>query len=134
MPTHRSIDEMTAHIAANYGYSEANPFTDAMQEIREKIDVSKPVYINDPDLARVIRLRLLTDRDCPQWDLSYIDGQMKDGTYVRVIAHAFGRLRKHYGKPGKGLKAAIIAAAKQEGVFAKGLGLLDDDVISVGGE
>lgn len=73
---------------------------------------------DDPRLAKIVRLRLLSDPGFPFWDVSYIDGVLKDGRAVDVY-NPFGQL------PKRGMKAAIIDAAKRDGVFAKGLGLFD---------
>jgi hypothetical protein len=83
------------------------------------IDRSLTVDLTDPRLARVTRLRLLTDRDCPFWDLSYCHGQLKDGTEVRV------QLPQSQWSKRKPLKVAIVDMAREAGVYAKGLGLLD---------
>lgn len=81
------------------------------------------VALNDPRLARIVRLRLLTDAGYPDWDLSYCYGVLKDGTKCRVNlpVHRFSR---------RNLKGALIDMARDAGVYAKGLGLLDESVIS----
>lgn len=76
------------------------------------------IYWSDPQLARITRLRLLTDPGFPLWDVSYCYGQLKDGTDVRVDL-PFHQLRK--GK----VNAEIIEWAKRDRVFAKGLGIFD---------
>jgi len=79
-------------------------------------DVS--VTWTDPRLAKILRLRLLGDGGFPLLDVSYITGQLKDGRIVNVI-NPFGQL------PKRGYKKAIIAQAKRDKVFAKGLGVFD---------
>lgn len=71
----------------------------------------------DPQLARVTRLRLLSDPGFPVWDVSYCFGQLKNGAHVRVSL-PFDQL------PKGGITRAIIAYAKRDRVYAKGLGVL----------
>lgn len=81
------------------------------------------VTLGDKRLARITRLRLIGFcRDYPFWDLSYCYGVLKDGTEVRVQLHA-GRITRNW-------KLDMINLAKEYGVYAKGLGLLDEDVVS----
>lgn len=85
------------------------------------------VYWTDPDLAKITRLRLLSDIGAPFWDVSYCWGELTDGTTVRVRL-PFSQLRK-FGRAGVD-KGLIIRAAKNDGVYAKRLGILNDDIIS----
>jgi len=78
------------------------------------------VYWSNPKLAKITRLRLLSDPYCPWWDVSYCYGELKDGTAVRVSL-PFHQLPRGKGK----LNAALIEHAKRDGVFAKKLGLFD---------
>jgi hypothetical protein len=55
------------------------------------------------------------------YDLSYVHGVLKDGTRVRL-----NHLPAAFLIPRHARKGEMIAWAKAEGVFAKGLGLLDD--------
>lgn len=70
----------------------------------------------DRRLARITRLRLLTDRGFPFWDVSYVWGQLHDGTLVNVQV-PFSQLHK------ANMRADIIRWAKRDGVYAKGLGV-----------
>jgi len=72
----------------------------------------------DRDLSRITRLRLLTEPGYPLYDVSYCWGVLRDGTKVRVRL-PFHRL------PRKNMRGAIIEAAKQDRVYARGLGLFD---------
>jgi hypothetical protein len=72
----------------------------------------------DPQLKRVVRLKLVTDAGLPFADVSYCYGELTDGTPVRV------RL-PFYQLPRKGLRGAIVAHAADAGVHAKRLGILD---------
>jgi hypothetical protein len=78
----------------------------------------------DPRLARVYRLRLLSDRGVPHWCVSYCWGLLKDGTKVRITL-PFETLPK-----GRTMKAAIIKAANMDRVFAKRLMLLENTTYS----
>ena len=99
-----------------YGVREFAPITDALHAVRESVHGT--VQWDDPDLKRIVRLRLLSDPGFPVWDVSYCYGQMKDGSYVRVEL-PFSQLPKH------NFKSAIIRYAEKDGVFAKGLGVFD---------
>lgn len=88
-----------------------------MYELCQKI--GDGVKWNDPNLKKVIRFRLLSDPSFPMWDVSYCYGEMKDGTLVRVIL-PFHQLPKF------GWKKFVVEAAKKDGIFAKGLGILDN--------
>jgi hypothetical protein len=72
----------------------------------------------DKRLAKIVRLRLLSDPGFPWWDTSYCHGQLKDGSYVNV---AFPWFQLPKGKVNK----TIVWWAKKEGVYAKGLGIFD---------
>lgn len=76
------------------------------------------------EVAKVTRLRLLTERGYPFMDISYCYGEMADGTPVRIVD-----LPMHLSR--KAPKADLIAWAKAEGAYAKGLGLLDEGNWSV---
>jgi hypothetical protein len=73
---------------------------------------------------QVTRLRLLSDPGYPEWDVSYCFGITKEGEEVRVLL-PFSSL------PKRGYKKVIVQEAIREGVYAKRLGILDDDVISL---
>ena len=105
-----------------YG-NETNGLSTADRARMEAIDYGDVRQLDDPDLVKIVRLRLLTDPGFPYWDVSYCHGELRDGTPVRVNlpVHQFKR---------SNLKGEIIAMAKAAGVYAKGMGLLDDAVIS----
>jgi hypothetical protein len=92
-------------------------------ELMESVDHSETVQWNDPQLARVLRLRLIgCCREYPFWDVSYCYGELRDGSRVRVM------LPEH--QLNRQWKSHLIQLAKRDGVFAKGLGILDEDVVS----
>lgn len=104
-----------------YGAKETNGLEAGEQQawleaIRE--GGSQKVYWSDPELKKITRLRLLSDPGFPFWDVSYCYGELKDGTAVRVSL-------PFYQLPKRGYLGAIIAAAKEDGVYAKGLGIFD---------
>jgi len=104
----------------NYPY-ETNPITDDVVAVRNAIETT--VALECPTLAKITRLRLVTDVGFPWFDVSYCYGELKDGTPVRVQLpyHQFSR---------KFLKRDLVQMCKERGLYAKGLGLLDDSVIS----
>lgn len=117
------MNAFTNTTRVRYGVIESNPINDEIRATREAIDHHAPVALDDPDLARVTRLRLVSDPGLPFCDLSYCYGELRDGTPVRVSLpwHQFSK---------KFLKRDLIAMAKEARVYAKGLGLLDAGTIS----
>lgn len=102
-------------------YPETNNISDFPRESIPEAD--EVVDLTDSDLARITRLRLVTDTGFPFFDLSYCYGELKDGTAVRVRLpwHQFSR---------RYLNRDLVTMCKEVGVYAKGLGLLDPDVQS----
>ena len=97
--------------------NEINPLVEGYHgEVTENIQ--HHVSWKNPDLKRIIRLRLLTDRDFPFYDVSYCHGQLKDGSYVDVQL-PFSQLPKRW------YRKAIVDYAKRDKVFAKGLSIFD---------
>jgi len=81
----------------------------------------------DPSLARITRIRFLSDPGFPCWDLSYCWGETKSGERVRVRANELSQLPKYVKY---GLKGAIVTAARAAGVNAKALGIFASEVLS----
>lgn len=106
----------------SYGALESNPINDEIRATRGAIQ--ETVDLTDPRLAKITRLRLVTDPGFPLYDLSYCYGELRDGTPVRVQL-------PEYQFPKRNLTGALIAMAKANKVYAKGLGLLDPSVISI---
>lgn len=113
---------LTNDYTNRYGAIETNGLVNAQAEVN-KVDFTQNVWLNDLNLVRIIRIRLISDSGFPVWDLSYCWGEMRDGSRVHV---KFGR--NQFRK--KNLKGDLIAEAKRMGVYAVGLGMLDDGVIS----
>jgi hypothetical protein len=105
-----------------YGVIESNPITDEVRATREAI--TETVDLTDERLARITRLRLVSDPGNPILDLSYCYGELADGTPVRVRLPE-SRFSKRW------LRADLLAMCRREHVYAKGLGLLDSSVWSV---
>jgi hypothetical protein len=104
---------------------ETNNIADAPYSAKD-LDHGHVVQLNDPNLVRIDRLRLLSDpgTDYPFYDLSYCWGTLKDGKHVRVQLPV-----ERF--PRRGLNAAIVKMCRDAGVFGKGLGLFDGRTISV---
>lgn len=105
-----------------YGAIELNGLENPQAEIN-KVDYSQNVWLDDPNLVRIIRIRLISDPGFPFWDMSYAWGEMKDGSRVNVKFST-----NQFAK--RNLKGDLIAEAKRMGRFAKGMGMLDDGIIS----
>lgn len=112
----RSMD-----LAVRYGVDETNPIW-ASEVTHETIE--EHVHLGDPRLERITRLRLLTEPGYPYFDISYVYGVLKDGRHCRIEGAPM-----HLGR--KTIKRDLIAWAKEEGAYAKGLGLLDDSNWSI---
>lgn len=100
-----------------HGVSETNPLDDAGRKRNEDAADGPMVEWTDPNLAKIERLRLLSDPGFPMWDVSYCYGRLKDGTACRVDL-PFDQLRKD-----RKINAQIIEYAKKDKVYAKGLGI-----------
>lgn len=105
-----------------YGVQESNGITDEIHAFRDSIDGE--VALDDPALARIVRLRLLGERGYPMFDLSYCYGVLKDGTAVRVQLPV-SRF------PVRGFERSVVEMCKSVGVYGKGLGILDPSVVSI---
>ncbi len=103
-----------------YGVQETNPLD---YDLRREIDAAgrlDRVDWTDPNLAQIVRFRLLTDRGFPFWDVSYCIGRLGDGTLVDVDL-PFSQLRKGRG----GWKRHLVEWAAEDGIHAKRLGFFD---------
>lgn len=110
----------------DYGVREDNNIADAAYD-HTALAHGVTVDLSDPDLVRVDRIRLLTERGCPFFDLSYCYGTLRDGRHVRVDLgrYQFARAR------GKSIKSQLVDCARAAGRHAHGLHMLDADVISI---
>lgn len=107
----------TIDFRTRYGASETNGLTDPEAEVR-RVDRTRIYQLSDKAVTRIVRVRLISDRGNPLWDLSYCWGELRDGTRVSVDLGRF-----HF--PKHGLSAALVDTARQAGRYAKGIGLLD---------
>lgn len=98
--------------------SEINGLIDGKKYHEARRDVRLYVPWNDPDLARITRLRFLSDRGYPYWDVSYCHGVMKNGEMCDVQL-PFQQVRKN------AVNADVVMYAKKDGVYVKGLGIFD---------
>lgn len=80
---------------------------------------AETVGLHEARLARITRLRLVTDPGFPYWDVSYCWGELDDGTPVRVQL-PFGQVRR-----GPGFTRRLVAEFAREGRNAKRMGALD---------
>jgi hypothetical protein len=82
--------------------------------------IERTLYWSDPELKRITRLRLVSDPGYPVWDVSYCTGEDTNGNPVDVQV-PFSELPK-----GKGaMVGEIVRCAKQDNVYAKGLGIFN---------
>jgi len=109
------------NVTSTYGAVEVNTITEEQKLLQQS--AAEVVDLADKRLARITRLRLVTDRDFPMWDLSYCYGTLKDGSAVRV------RLPQSQF-PKQGLNQSLVQMCKEVNVFGKGLGIFDPEVIS----
>lgn len=118
-----------------YGVKETNPLTPLQRERQQA--AGRQVDWTHPGL-KITRLRLLSDPGFPFWDVSYCYGMLGDEP-VRVslpfsqlrkrITHVrdpFSKRLERLAKPtAPSLAEQIIAYAKKDKLYAKGLGILD---------
>ena len=107
-----SYGAMMTGVQADYTTPEGEAYLEAVHE-------NDALFWNDERLARVTRLRLLSDPGLPMWDVSYCHGVNVDGDPCRVIL-------PFYQLPKYGRAKAIVAYAIEDGVYAKGIGILDN--------
>lgn len=99
---------------------ELNNLRDVLSEsdIEKYQSATVTVEWNNPALARIVRLRFLTDPGFPFMDVSYCWGDLHDGTPARVDL-PFGQL------PKRNFKGALLDYARRDNVYLKGLGVFD---------
>lgn len=98
-----------------YGTIESNGLVDGpAYHAQERADC----LWTEPGL-KITRLRLVSDPGFPLWDVSYCHGVLRDGTLV-AVGLPFSQL------PKRERARFIVQAAMRDGVYAKGLGILDN--------
>lgn len=93
----------------------------AGQEYHSQFNEAPTVYWDAKGL-KITRFRILTDPGFPAWDVSYCHGRL-NGKPVNVDL-PFAQM------PKRGWKRYVVEMAKKDGVYAKGLGILDPINIS----
>jgi len=118
----------TVGFRSKYGANETNGLVDG-QAYHAQVDYSRRYSLREvSDLGgKITRVRLLTEKIQGQWfcDVSYIHATLPDGQTVDVF-NGLNNLM-----PRRTLKAEMIAWAKREGVYAKGIDLLNEGNWSV---
>lgn len=115
--------ERSARIAS-YGVHETGPlWMSGISHDQVRHDLGK-FSLADKRVVKIERLRLLTDRGFPWWDISYCYGRLATGELVNVDLGTY-----QIEKAGRGSvsKAHLIRIAKNAGRWAKGVGLLEQD-------
>jgi hypothetical protein len=98
-----------------YGVDETNPLGDSDAYYQREWEHMTLAALRDAG-GKVTRVRWLTERQYA--DLSYVHGTLPNGTPVRLTHTPTGGLARDR-------MGILIEWAKEEGVFAKGIGLLD---------
>jgi hypothetical protein len=114
---------------SKYGADETNGLVNG-QAYHAQVDYSRALSLREvSDLGgKITRVRLLTETVPGVGklaDVSYIHATLPDGTTVNVQNGLDNLI------PLRTIRGAMIIWAKQEGVFAKGIGLLDSGNWSV---
>jgi hypothetical protein len=104
-----------------YGINETNPLIGRV----DYDTFGEPVTLRELEAqgGKITRVRMLTEPGTPFLDVSYVHGELADGTPVQIIGLQVGTLRK--GKGSVPYMSDMIAWAKAERVYGKRLGLLD---------
>lgn len=110
--------------AQHYNVKESNNISDMGEDAKKYRDSNICVHWSHPDLAKIVRMRFVTDPGFPLIDLSYCWGELKDGTPCRVNL-PFHQL------PKKSYHGAMLDYARRDKVFLKGLGIFNGTVISI---
>lgn len=98
-----------------YGTIEVAPLSNG-QSYHDAYRNAETVSWKTPGV-KVTRLRLLSDPGYPYWDVSYVHGEL-NGKPV-IVDVPFSQLSK------RGMSREIVEYAKKDGVFARGIGILD---------
>lgn len=121
--------------AASYGVAENNPLWMSgisHDEVRFDLGVFNLAGKDENGkfyITKIERLRLLTDRGFPWWDISYCYGRLSTSELVRVDigVHQINKPRVGGRVINKVCKSHLIAIAKFNGRYAKSIGLLAHD-------
>jgi hypothetical protein len=100
------------------GPQDGRPSIDSVSNFND----GRPIWA-EPSFARFLRVRLLSDRGYPNWDLSYAFAEMIDGSIVRLFESDVPGSR--YGFRKRSWKKDAIEEAKRWNVFLKPTGFFD---------
>lgn len=92
-----------------YGTFETNTLADTGIDHRAT-DNNRDTYWTDPDLARIIRIRLISDPGPIPYDVSYILGVLTNGTQVHVKVPFFQLGKRTY-------LSEMYDHAKRDGIY-----------------
>jgi hypothetical protein len=119
-----------AERAASYGVRETNPLGDEGHNWENFEDDAITLAELQARGGRISRLRFLTESGYPYMDVSYVQGVLPNGRNVSInIQGDCSRIRK--GRGSEPYMSDLIAWAQDEGVFGKGIGMLDRGVWSI---
>jgi hypothetical protein len=91
----------------------ADVTTMSADEFHAHFNRGPSVAWNDKALKRFVRVRLITDPGFPMYDVSYVYGELWDGTPCTVIL-------PFWQVPKRNMMKWLIAEAKKAGVYLKG--------------
>lgn len=116
--------------AASYGVQESNPLSDAGHNWENFEEDAITLAELQARGGRISRLRFLTEAGYPYMDVSYVQGVLPNGRNVSInIQGDCSRIRK--GRGSEPYISDLITWAKDEGVYGKGIGMLDPGVWSI---
>jgi hypothetical protein len=129
-----------ADVAQRYGVDVTNQWEPAeLNALRDRVDFSTTVYWTSKQLKRIVRFRIVGYNywEYPWWDFSYCYGELhhyhgstrcadksckQEGPLVQVDG-PFDRLPQNW-------KGEMYKRAVKDNVYAKGLGIFEEDVYS----
>lgn len=107
----------------HHGAWETNAFADPQAEFA-KVDYSRLYKVSDPQVVTIVKVRAISSPGFPFWDVQYVHGELADGSRVRVD---LGITQIPKGN----VTGTLVDAARNAGRYAKGIGLLRPDVVSL---
>lgn len=107
------------HLVDRPAIGEFNGLSDGIAYHNARPRDARRVCWTTPHL-RVTRLRLLSDPGFPAWDVSYCHGTIVTTGEQVDVELPFDQL------PKRRMRAAIVAAAIRDNVYARGLGILEN--------
>ena len=117
-PTYRNAER-----AASYGVHETNPLPDGGHDWSQFEEGTWSLRQLQDDGGKVCRLRLLTEAGYPYLDISYVHGVLPNGRMVHVQPVRSSLVKAKGSVPSR---RDLVQWAKEERVYARGIGLLDE--------